>query len=465
MVDRAGGYSRVTVLAPRRQVDLALPADLPVAELTPMVLELLGEPARTAQRPVPWRLTGPTGGVLHPEATLAALGVLDGELLRIGPVAPAPPAPVFDDPVDALASAVVARAGRPGGGLGRRLGPAAMLVLAVAAAGLLAGARTAPRAGPLVVGLAIALGAIGAACCVLCTAAAVRAADPDPGPIALAGALAAVPLAAAAGWAVLPGPPGPAHLVLAAAAAGTTAAAGQAALRVVAPVLVGVTAVAVVTGAAALVGLWTGAPTAALAAAAGAVALAAGPVLPRCALRLAGLPRPLVPVDGGELVAADTGLDLLPPGELTERAHLARGHLLGSTGGAAVVAAAAAILTAQTPGWTSTAFAAVTVAVLALRALGFVDPMAVHTLLGAALVGCVGMLVPVGLAAGPTGRLGVALVLLLGAAGAGLATGGGTRVGSPVARRALDLLEVVLVAATVPLALGVMGLYGLVRGL
>ncbi len=102
---------------------------------------------------------------------------------------------------------------------------------------------------------------------------------------------------------------------------------------------------------------------------------------------------------------------------------------------------------------------------LALRALGFVDPMAVHTLLGAALVGCVGMLVPVGLAAGPTGRLGVALVLLLGAAGAGLATGGGTRVGSPVARRALDLLEVVLVAATVPLALGVMGLYGLVRGL
>ena len=66
---------------------------------------------------MPWRLTGPTGGAPAPGATLDDIGVLDGELLRLGPAAPPPPAPVFDDPVDALAALTAAarRPGRPGG--------------------------------------------------------------------------------------------------------------------------------------------------------------------------------------------------------------------------------------------------------------------------------------------------------------------------------------------------------------
>jgi len=36
-------FCRLTVLAPRRRVDVALPSDVPVAELVPMVLELVGE--------------------------------------------------------------------------------------------------------------------------------------------------------------------------------------------------------------------------------------------------------------------------------------------------------------------------------------------------------------------------------------------------------------------------------------
>ena len=35
--------------------------------------------------PEPWRLTGAAGGPLPPDATLDELGVLDGELLRLGP--------------------------------------------------------------------------------------------------------------------------------------------------------------------------------------------------------------------------------------------------------------------------------------------------------------------------------------------------------------------------------------------
>ena len=39
-------FCRLTVLAPRHRVDVALPSDVPVAELVPMVLELVGEPGR-----------------------------------------------------------------------------------------------------------------------------------------------------------------------------------------------------------------------------------------------------------------------------------------------------------------------------------------------------------------------------------------------------------------------------------
>ncbi|WP_219418453.1 EsaB/YukD family protein, partial [Pseudonocardia nigra] len=119
-------HCRVTVLAPRRRVDVALPADIPVAELVPMVLELVGEPV-FGLRPEPWRLSGVAGGPLPSAATLTELGVLDGELLRIAPDAPAPAPPVFDDPVDALAA--TAAADSPAD---RRFGAAAVLVVAAA---------------------------------------------------------------------------------------------------------------------------------------------------------------------------------------------------------------------------------------------------------------------------------------------------------------------------------------------
>ncbi|NMI00416.1 type VII secretion integral membrane protein EccD [Pseudonocardia acidicola] len=467
-------YCRLTVLAPRRRVDLALPTDVPVGELTPMVLELLGEPARTGEgRPVPWRLSGAAGGLLPPEATLTALGVLDGELLRIGPAAAPPPAPVFDDPVDALAAIST----HTGGGdvLGRWLGPGAVLALAGAAAWLIAGVRADAGTGSPVVGLAVALGSVAAAAGVLRAAQPASGAEhealPGTGRIAgLTAALAAVPPAAvppaaAAGWAALPGPPGAAHLLLAAAAGGTVAAAGQIALRVVAPALIAAAVVAVAAGTAALLRLWFGVPVAALAAGWGTVVLAGGPLLPRLALRLAGLPRPQVPTDAGELVAADTAADLLPPAELAERADLARGYLAGAVGGGAVVAAAAAVLAAGAPGWAGPAFAGVTVCVLLLRARGFADPVPARTLVVTGLAAGVAALVPAASAAAPAGRLGLASALLAAAAAGAAVVRAGEHAGSPVSRRAVDMLEMVLVALAIPLALGVMGLYGLVRGL
>jgi type VII secretion integral membrane protein EccD len=477
-------FCRVTVLAPGRRVDVALPHDLPVAELNPLVLELLGEPARSPARPEPWRFTGATGAPLPPGATLAELGVLDGETLRLGPAAPPPPAPVFDDPVDALAA--LAPRGRHG-----PHGPAIAAVgLTLAAAALLATVRTG-GSGAGYVGGAVALGGLGAVAALVRAARVARRSpgntreeyeSPPPGevartgpagvgPAALVPAYCAVPLAAAAGWAALPGPPDAAHLLLAVVAGGIAAALGQVAVRAVAPVLVAAVVVAVLVGAAAVVGLRFDVGVPALSAAVAALTLSAAPLVPRAVLRLAGLPRPVVPADAGALVAADEGPDLLPPGELAARAGLARGQLAGLASGLAVSAAVAAPPAATAGGWAGPALAAVVVVVLLLRAQGFADagPARVHVAAGiatgAVLVGLAA------LAAGPAGRPVGALVLLgtaaLGAVAVrrGTPAAGATSALSPVARRALDIAEGVLTAAALPLAVVASGAFALVRAL
>jgi type VII secretion integral membrane protein EccD len=447
-------YCRLTVLAPRARVDVALPADVPVAELVPMVLELVGEPM-FGLRPEPWRLSGAVGGPLPPGATLAQLGVPDGELLRLAPDAPPPPPPMFDDPVDALA----ATAGG-GGAHDRRFGAAAVQLVAAAAAGLLGGGPVDTSA------LRVVVAAVTAAVAVGITARLARR-IPDPHALLAArtAALVTVPFAAAAGWAALPASSAAAQLLLATAAAGVTAAVAQIALRVVAPALVAVVVAAVPVGLGAVAVLRLGVPPTAVAAGAAALALVVGPLLPRAALRLSGLPRPVVPADGAELVDADDGPDLLPPDEIAERSALARGYLAGLVGGCATVAVAAALPAVAAGGWSGPALACVIVVVLALRARSFADPVPARTLLACAVAGLVGLAVLVVARPEPPARF-LAVGVLLGVTLLGVAAVGRSRPGgSPVSRRAVDLLDGLLVAAAVPLALTAMDLFRLVRGL
>ncbi|MBW0105528.1 EsaB/YukD family protein, partial [Pseudonocardia sp. KRD291] len=141
----SGLWARVGVITPRGRVDLALPADVPVAELVPMVLELIAQPAAGAGgAPQPWRFSGPAGGPLPAEATLAGLGVLDGELLHLGPRRAPLPLPVFDDPADALAASVRESAGADP--LAHWAGPLAALAVVTAASAVLATVRAVPGA-------------------------------------------------------------------------------------------------------------------------------------------------------------------------------------------------------------------------------------------------------------------------------------------------------------------------------
>jgi type VII secretion integral membrane protein EccD len=449
-VDRP--FCRLTVLAPRHRVDVALPSDVPVAELVPMVLELVGESGR-AVAPRPWRLSGIVGGPLPAAATLGELGVLDGELLRLGPAIPVPAAPVFDDPVDAVA------AGAATSRREHRFEAAVVLAVSAAAAVLLGagGPGSVPSALVAAVGAVVAVVGAGRL--------AQRGGDPAfTQTLARGVGLAGVALAAAAGWAAVPDTPGPVPLMAAAVAAGIAAAATQLLLRVVAPTLVAAGAVAAVCAAAVIV-VRLGATPAVAATAVAALALVAAPLLPRAAIRLAGLPRPVVPADESELTGDDD--PPLPRAELAERADLARGYLAGLAGAAAVLAAAGALVAASAGGWAGPVFAVVTAMVLLLRARGYADIAPARTALAAGIAVATGLAAAVGGPGSPLG-LGACAVLLVGA-GAGVAALDAASRGmrpelSPVLRRTVDVVEGVLAAAAVPLALAAMDLFALVRG-
>jgi MinD-like ATPase involved in chromosome partitioning or flagellar assembly len=76
----------VTVAGPRGRRDLSLPADVPVAELLPVLVRLVGDQLPAAAR---WTLAPAGGQPLAEGSSLAAAGVLHGALLRLD--APPPP--------------------------------------------------------------------------------------------------------------------------------------------------------------------------------------------------------------------------------------------------------------------------------------------------------------------------------------------------------------------------------------
>ncbi len=99
------GFCRVTVVAPDSRVDVALPDDVPVADLHPEILRLSGQ-RRAESAPVGYHLVRRDGTVLDSARSLAGQSILDGELLSLRPFAESLPPAVFDDVSDVVASAV-----------------------------------------------------------------------------------------------------------------------------------------------------------------------------------------------------------------------------------------------------------------------------------------------------------------------------------------------------------------------
>ncbi|GAB3074543.1 type VII secretion integral membrane protein EccD [Micromonospora schwarzwaldensis] len=455
------GLARVTISAPRRRVDVALPEQVPLAELLPEVLRHAGEGlADDGERHGGWVLRRTDGAVLATAQALLPQGVRDGEVLHLVPARAEWPELEYDDVIEAI----VDGARRRGAAWSAAATRAA--ALAGAAVPLAVGLVAVLSAGPGGRGWAVA--AVVTLILVLAATAASRAYGDGPvgatlGGYALPWAAAAGALAVGSGDPVGPIPGlrwvGAPELLVGSAAVLLVAVLGLlgVAHRSRVPVA-GVTVGA--AGAVAALGalLLDPAGTAAVLLAVGVFALGGLPLL---AIRVGKLPLPPL-----TLPAPAGTRDLPDRGRVHAAVARAEEALTGMLLGHAVLAVGAAAVLVAAGGTAGRLLVAVAAGVLLLRSRLFVAvrhrvPAVAAGLAGYALLGVV-----LAERAGPEGRLaltvgGLALALAAVTAGATYAR----RPVSPYLGRLADLTDTALVVAVVPVACAVLDLYDRARGL
>ena len=450
------GLVRVTVAAPRRRIDLALPERAPVAELLPVLLRHAGEsPVDDPARAPGWLLRRADGAAVEHARTLGAHQVRDGEVLHLVPRTVEWPELEYDDLVDVIATGA-ARGGRlwaPRHSRSAGLAAAAVSILLALVAVLRAGP---PWPVPGLTALAVAATALIAG-----TVFARVLGDAGTGALLAAMALPA----ALAGGALLP------------AGSRPLSSLGAPQLLTGCAVLL-ITAVLAHLGAVDRPALFTTAATAGLlgALAAGAVTLGltdgAGaaavlatavfllsPMTGALAAGLGRVPMPVLPRTPADLVRDDPQ----PPRPTVHAAVLRADALLTGlvTGGVVVAATAEVLLARSGSGWAALLLALLA-AGFALRArlypaLRHRAPLLVAGLFGAACLAAGPLM------ANPDRLAGRAVPLLLVAAT--LAVAASRRTPGAVLGRYAELLEAALVLACVPVLGAVLGLYALARGL
>lgn len=473
---------RVSVIGGDTQLDLGLPATVPIAAFITDVVELIesrnpdltehdeGAPLRTEH----WTLARIGRDPISPNQTLTEAEVFDGELLVLRSVTAKEVPALFDDVIDAVAkltsasfrgwSPVSARWMGLITGVGAILAAIALLFIAkadgsTAATGLL----------PLGVGIGSVVAAV----------IAVRKYQAELVAIAL-GSFGLV-LFFASATLLVPGAPGSPHLML-----------GSAMVLVLAVVAYSVTGVgATVFAAAITVSIFGG--TAAFARMIGsfdADAIGAGALIvvlivigaaPRLAVAAARLPVPPVPTAGAAIDPADheprptvedigvIGATALPSAAGLEiRATAANRYQSGTIIGVTVAAIVASFFAADPFGatrWQGIALAAIISVILCLRGRAYADLIQASTLIGGGAVTMIA--VSTGVALGhPTWLVPMAAVLLgLAAAMVGFGVVAPHIEISPVTRRAGEIFEYLLIVVVVPLVLWIMDVYSAARSL
>ncbi|MEV7009918.1 type VII secretion integral membrane protein EccD [Streptosporangium sp. NPDC051022] len=450
----------ITVVAPRKKADLALPADIPLPHILPSLLRAMGEVGGESAAAPGWVLQRPGGAPLDIGQSLGALGVLDGEVLYLRPREAVLPAAVFDDVADVVATGFREGPGRWDVKHTRLAGVGAATCLLVTGAVvlLLAGPPwrvSAVFAGVFALLLIVAGGVISRA-----------VGDSSAG--ALIG-YAALPYGFLGGLLAPAGSGGLADLGSAHLLAGfaTTGLVATVAVLVIAdgvPAFLGV-AIASATGAvSAAVVMFSAASPAGVAAVAAAVLLACSPLLPMLAFRFAGLPMPTMPTSSEELRGDNQRID--GPAILERTGHAQR-YATGFVAGIGLVALVTQVCLALDGGWVAAATALTLSLTLVMRARVFQGTGQRLWLLTSGLAGLAVLAISRALGAGGGGvAIAVAMGLLCAAvipAAMGLWLPSGRP--SPFWGRAGDIVEVLLIVALFPLALGVLDVYSWVRGL
>jgi type VII secretion integral membrane protein EccD len=492
------GFCRVTVVAPDSRIDVALPEDIPLADVYPELLSLSGQ-ALPGNAPPGFHLVRRDGTVLDSSLPLIAQQIRDGDLLSLRPFAESLPAAVYDDVADAVAATVAADRSQWTRDMLRTAGLAGAVLL-LALLGLALWCSDPAHDMHSLPGLLSGVTAV-----LLIAFAGVRARVYDDRGSALALGLAALPHALIGGSAVLPPAPGegPGRIqFLAGCVAVLIASMLLTALMPGgdAPFVAAVLASGFGTLAAFSATVRDASPREAAAVAA-VVATALVGFLPQLSVRFARLPvafhtpgtdaavgddpdpAPDRAIDPGPGCGSASGSGSAPAtaGPARIAAMARRGHelLAGLVGGcAAVVVGCSAVLSCTGSGWSEALALALGLTAL-LRARLFRHTAQVLCLLLAGL-SVLGLLV-VGVSLGLPHALqqnpgdspgadirtiGFAAAVALGAAlSAAVALTVPARGVSPFWGRVLDLADLLLPASLIPLALGVLPVYALVRGL
>lgn len=457
---------RVTVIAPRTRMDLALPTDSPLADLLPTLLRYAGEsPDDPAFLRGGWILQRLGENALDPAQRLASLGVKDGDVLYLRRRESSLPEFAFDDVSDAIstagrtrraawddshtrtASMVVAGTGfAVGGFIALMSGPpwilptVIMLSVSVVLLGIgaaLSRAFNEARAGALVGGFAVAYAAIGG---FLLLGRSQPLTEFGAAHLTV-GLVLAMVMATIVAFAVVAGWDG---------FFGVAAVAGLGTLGALSVLLeVGPSSGRYVYGA----------PEAA--AIVLTIALASAPMLPTICARLAKLPMPVIPTNAEDLRKQT---DVLPGPTVLQQAVTADKLIAAFLAGSAVIGVGCSVFLLQDEGgWYAPALVASTALALLLRARHFRGRTQRLWLISGGTL-CA-MLLVAGMAVTDRGEssllLMVGLPSLLAAclvAAWGIWMPG--RVLSPYWGRYADLFEVVVLLTVVPFAIGVLGLYG-----
>jgi type VII secretion integral membrane protein EccD len=455
----AAGLSRVTIVAGSSRVDLALPSDVPLADLLPVLLGFSGRGGDEAGRRNGWSLSRLGGGELDSSSTPAQLAVRDGELLYLRPRGDEALVTVFDDLVDAVATGSRARGGRWTPAITRGVG------LTAGVLALLAGVVALPFAGPpyrlgglIAVILAVALLVV----------AVVFARALGDGRSAIAFGLVATAYAATGGLLVLAGDRSLGQLTLAHAAIGGTLAVVAATIASIAipgaaPIFlcVGTSAGAALVATGIAAGFGIGAPAAA--AVTVLVASATLPALPMLAYRMVGLPIPAVPTEREHLRQDPGTVDGARVLGLARRADAFLAAMLGAL---AIINAAAAVLVASS-GLPGIVLCGVLGLLPLVRARWFAGRAQRLPLLlsgGVALAaGAVAVFTQADQMTRLVGVFGATIVIAAVSIAFGLAQARSQS--SPVWGRLLDVVEVLLILALAPLAVWTSGLLDWIRAI
>lgn len=453
---------RVTVRAPARTVDLAVPSDVPVADLLPTVIGYGGDDLEeSGLEHGGWVLQRLGGPPLDPESTLDSLGVRDGEELCLRPRTEALPEVHIDDLVDGIADGMDRRPHGWSAQAGRRL----LLGLAVVTLALGLGLLAAPGTA----GWIRAVAASAAGLLLIAGAGSASRAVGDAGAGSVLGLMAA-PYFALAGWLLPGGDLGGAdgeavlgaRLLAASAAAGAGAVLALAAVGVYPALFIGAAGVAAAGALGAALMTLDLAPEQAAGVVAVVVVLFGG-FVPSLSFRLAGMRMPPLPTNVQQL---QQGIDPYSSSDVDARSALADGWMTALYGAIGLVCLPCQVALMASPDLPEilTVVALSLLLLLHSRGLGNVWQRLALTMAGA--WGVVLLLLVTARSLAPADRLTLTAGLMGLAAAITIAswTVPGRRL-VPYWGRAAELLHSLAAISILPLTLWSMGVYGLLRGI